>query len=160
MRALAAGARTGALLALGALLLAGCGGPPAGGDPGGHRLKELAAEPVFSVPMDGVTRVSTTRTKAAYQKPGFSGGGWRGPSVVVKFTSSASPVDVYRSVSARAAATGWKPTSVGSLGVTDAWSKTYPDGAAATLLLSLLGNPPAGTRGTYVLSGGVAPVVH
>ena len=90
------------MLALGALLLAGCGGPPAGGDPGGRRLTELAGESVFSVRMDGVTLVSTTRTKAAYQKPGFSGGGWRGPSVVVKFTSSAPPVDVYRFVGARA----------------------------------------------------------
>ncbi len=149
-----------ALLALGVLLLAGCGGPPAGGDPGGRRLKELAAESVFSVPMDGATVVSTTRTKAAYQKPGFTGGGWRGPSVVVKFTSSAPPVDVYRFVGARAAATGWTPTSVGSVGVADAWMKTYPDGAKATLLLSLLGNPPAGAEGTYLLSGGVAPVVH
>ena len=148
------------MLALGALLLAGCGGPPAGGDPGGRRLKELAAESVFSVRMDGATVVSTTRTKAAYQKPGFSGGGWRGPSVVVKFTSSAPPADVYRFVGARAAASGWTPTSVGSLGVTDAWTKKYPDGAAATLLLSLLGNPPAGTQGTYLLSGGVAPVVR
>jgi len=48
--------------------------------------------------------VSTTRTKAVYQKPGFTGGGWRGPSVVVKFTSSAPPVDVYRFVGARAKA--------------------------------------------------------
>jgi hypothetical protein len=148
------------LLALGVLLLAGCGGPPAGGDPGGSRLKELAGEPVFAALPTGATLVSTTRTKAAYQKPGFTGGGWRGPSVVVTFTSSAPPVDVYQSVGAHAAATGWKPTSTGSLGVTDAWSKTYPDGAKATLLLSLLGNPPAGAEGTYLLSGGVAPVVH
>jgi hypothetical protein len=148
------------VLALGAVLLAGCGGPPAGGDPGGRRLKELAGDPVFSARPDGARLVSTTRTKAAYQKPGFTGGGWRGPTVEVRFASTAAPVDVYRLVGERATAAGWKPRAAGSFGVTDRWTKTYPDGAEATLLFSLLGNPPAGAEGTYLLSGGVAPVLH
>jgi hypothetical protein len=160
MSASLGGARGGALAALAVLALTGCGGTPAGGDPGDRRLKELAAEPVFSVQPQGATVISTTQTKATYQKPGFTGGGWRGPSVVVKFTSSTPPVDVYRFYGTHAAASGWTPTSAGSLGVTDAWTKTYPDGAAATLLLSRLGTPPAGTKATYLLSGGVAPKVH
>ena len=147
------------MLALGALVLAGCGGTPPGGDPGGKRLEELAGDAVFAARPDGATLVGTKRTKATYQKPGFTGGGWRGPSVEVTITSGASPVDVYRFYGARAEAAGWSPGASGSFGVTDRWTKTYPDGARATLLFSLLGNPPAGSAGTYLLSGGVAPVV-
>jgi hypothetical protein len=145
------------LLVLAAVPLVGCGGPPAGGDPGGRRLHELARDRVFSTLPPAATVVRTKPTKATYEQPGFTGGGWRGPSVAVTLTSAAPPAAVYRFYGARAAAAGWKPLAKGSLGVTSTWSKTFPDGAAATLLLSLLGRPAAGATATYVLSGGIAP---
>ncbi len=135
--------------------LAGCGDAPAGGDPGGHRLQELARDRVFSAQPPSATVVSTKTTKAAYQQPGFTGGGWRGPSVVVTFTSAAPAAEVYRFYGARAVAAGWKPSASGSLEVTDRWSKTFPDGAAATLLISVVGR---GAPQRYVLSGGIAAV--
>jgi hypothetical protein len=144
--------RQAGALALGALLLGGCG-TPAGGDPGGRRLLELGSDRVFAALPGGATAVHRTRTPARYTQPGFTAGGWRGPSVVLTFASSAQPVDVYRFFARRAAAAGWRATSSGALGLTEVWRKTYPDGAAATLLLSML--PRA-----YILSGGVAPVVH
>ena len=144
--------RQAGALALGAVLLGGCG-TPAGGDPGGRRLQELGSDRVFAALPGGATVVHRTRTPARHQQPGFTGGGWRGPSVVVTFTSSARPADVYRFYARRAAAAGWRAASSGALGLTDVWRKTYPDGAAATLLLSMLPR-------TYILSGGIAPVVH
>ncbi len=151
--------RQAVALALGALLVGGCG-TPAGGDPGGRRLKELGSDRVFATAPDGATRVHRTRTPVHYQEPGFTGGGWRGPSVVVSFTSSARPADVYAFYARRAAAAGWRPTSTGALGLTDVWVKTYPEGAAATLLLSILNLSPTATKHDYILSGGVAPVIH
>jgi hypothetical protein len=148
--------RTAALLALGALTLAGCGGPPAGGDPGGKRLEELAGDSVFATSPPRTKTSSVVKTKAAYTKPGFDGGGWRGPSIVVTFRSAMRPADVYRFYGARAAAAGWTPLAAGALRVTDRWTKTYPDGARATLSITAFGIPPAGTADTYFLSGGVA----
>jgi hypothetical protein len=152
-------ARQAALLALGSLLASGCGGgTPAGGDPGGRRLKELGSDQVFASLPDGAANVRTTRTEAHYRKPGFSGGGWAGPSIVVTFTSSAPPADVYRFYDQRATTDGWKPTAKGALGVTDRWAKTYSDGAAATLMLALLSRSQAAAERRYQLSGGIAPV--
>lgn len=147
------------MVALGSLLVSGCGGTPAGGDPGGQRLKELGSDLVFSATPDGATMVQTTKTEAHYRKPGFSGGGWDGPTVVVTFTSSGPPADVYGFYAERAAAAGWQPTAKGAVGLTDRWAKTYSDGAAATLILALLSPQTASVR-RYSLSGGVAPVVH
>jgi hypothetical protein len=141
------------VLAFGSLLFAGCGGPPAGGDPGGKRLHELGADRVFAALPDGATHVSETHTRASYRKPSFGGGGWLGPSVVVVFTSASPPPEVFDFYARRARDAGWKPTAAGALGLTDRWAKTYPDGAAATLVLSLLPD-----RRTYRLSGAVAPV--
>ena len=146
------------LLLLAAVPLSGCGGPPSGGDPGGHRLQELAGDRVFSVHPASATIVSTRTTKATYQQPGLTGGGWRGPSVVVTLMSAAPAAEVYRFYGAQAAAAGWKPSASGSLRVTDRWSKTFPDGAAATLLISVLGMPVAGAPQRYVVSGGIATV--
>jgi hypothetical protein len=141
----------------GSLLLVGCGGPPAGGDPGGRRFQELASDAVFAASPPGATRVHVARTPAVYRKPGFTGGGWDGPSVVVTFTSSAPPAGVYRYYARRAVAAGWRPTASGSLGLTDRWGKTYADGAAATLLLSVLTRPSTVSH-RVILGGGVAAV--
>ena len=108
---------------------------------------------------DGATTIGVTRSPAQYRKPGFSGGGWAGPSVVVTFESSAPPADVFRFFDRRAAAGGWRPTATGGLGFTDRWAKTYADGASATLFLALPGGPQAAPERVYRLSGGIAPVV-
>jgi hypothetical protein len=132
---------------------AACGGTPAGGDPGGRRLQELGKDSVFAAVPEGATATVVTRTPARYRKPGFGGGGWDGPSVVVTFESSAPPADVYGFYARRAAADGWRPTAKGALGFTDRWAKTYPDGAAATLYVALVSGRE------YRLSGAIAPVV-
>jgi len=149
----------GAALAIGAVLPAGCG-TAAGGDPGGRRLHELAGDPVFAALPQGANTVKVTRTPARYRKPGFTGGGWTGPSVVVTFTSSAPPAVVFRFYAQRAAAAGWRPTAKGALGLTDRWAKTYPDGAPATLGLALLTRSQAASDRRYSLSGGIGPVGH
>jgi hypothetical protein len=153
LRALAAAA-----LAL-VLLAAGCG-TPAGGDPGGRRLRELGRDPVFAARPPAATGVGVTRTPARYRRPGFQTGGWDGAGVKKTFTSTAPPAEVFRFYARRAAAAGWHAGSTGSLGLTDSWTKTYPDGAPATLVLLLLTPPGAGAARLYSLAGGIAPVAH
>jgi len=147
----------GALLAFGTLVVAGCGGSdtPSGGDPGGQRLNQLSSDGVFASVPDGATHVDTERRGARYREPGFTGGGWDGPTVTVTFRSASPPADVYGFYARRAEAAGWKPTAAGALGLTDRWSKTYPNGVPATLTLSLL--EPASPERVYRLSGGVGP---
>jgi hypothetical protein len=140
-------------LAIGSLLAVACG-TPAAGDPGGRRLHELGNDHVFAGLPGGATKIRVTRTPARYSQPGFTGGGWRGPSIAVTFTSSAQPTVVFRFCARRAAAAEWRSTAKGALGFTDRWTKTYPDHAPATLLLAQLG------RTRYSLAGGVAPVLR
>jgi hypothetical protein len=151
-------ALTGVMLAIGSLLLAGCG-KPAGGDPGNRRLHELSSDRVFAALPDRATMIRVTRTPARYEQPGFTGGGWHGPSVVVAFRSSAPPAGVYRFYARRVAAAGWRPTASGALRLTDRWAKTYAhDGASAWLILALLTRSPAASERVYSLSGGIATV--
>lgn len=148
----------GIALAVVWLLAAGCDVTPAGGDPGGRRLKELSDDEVFAALPNGAKLIEETRSPAHYQRPGFTGGGWRGPSVVIVFKSSAPPAEVYGFYARRAVAAGWRPTGAGALGFTNRWSKTYPDGAQAWLFLALV--PSSKTGGpVYSLEGGIAPVV-
>jgi hypothetical protein len=135
--------------------LAGCGTQP-GGDPGGRRLRELSRDSVFAAPAPRATTLRVTRTSARYVHPAFQGAGWDGPSVVVAFTSPASPADVFRFYAARAAAAGWKATRKDWRGLTDGWTKTYPDGARATLSLFQLDRVRPTGRHRYSLAGGVA----
>ena len=140
-------------LAIGSFLAVACG-TPAGGDPGGRRLHELGTDHVFARLPHGAKKIRVTRTPARYSQPGYTGGGWHGPSVVVTFTSSASPAGFFRFYARRAALAGWRPIAKGAPGLVDRWTKTYPDEAPATLLLAQLG------RGRYSLSGGVAPALR
>lgn len=143
--------RLGIVMVLG-LLLAACGSTrPAGGDPGGDRLHELSSDPVFAQLPPGAQKSALEKTPAKYRKPDFTAGGWAGPAVVLSFTSSDDPASVFRFFGQRAEANGWRAKAVGSVGVPDRWTKTYPDGAPATLFLAKLPN------GQYRLSGGVAP---
>src|SRR2546428_10803908 len=122
------------LAALAPFLLIGCG-TPAGGDPGGKRLKELSHDLVFAAVPRGATIVKLTRTPARYRKPGFEGGGWDGPGVSLMFKSSAPPADVYRFYDRRAGAAGSRATPSGALGLSDRRAKTSPGGATASLSL-------------------------
>lgn len=135
---------------------AGCGGPPKGGDPGNRRLHELAADPIFAARAPGAGPVTITEIRARYVKPGFDAGGWHGPGIVVSFASAAPPRAVYGFYARSARAAGWRATSIGALHVTDAWRKTYRDGARGTLLLSLLDLRRASGQRRYRLSGGIA----
>jgi hypothetical protein len=146
------------VVAVASLLAGGCG-TPAGGDPRGRRLKELAADPVFRTQPPGVAKLHVTRTPARYTKPGFTSGGWRGPAVTATFTSAATTADVFRSFARRAAAAGWRATKRNVYGFADVWTKTYPDGAPATLLLlSAVPRARPVPRTVYYLHGGIAPV--
>jgi hypothetical protein len=138
---------------------------PAGGDPGGRRLKELSDDEVFAVLPEGAKMVEETRTPARYRQPAFQTGGWDGPSVVIAFKSSAPLADVYGFYARRAAAAGWRPIAKGGLGFTDRWSKTYPDGAKAWFGLSPLEPWPAvlgalapKTVVLYHLDAGITPM--
>jgi len=145
-----------ACLLLLAVLVSGCGSSTSG-DPNGQRLRELSNDSVFAgVPMSS-TMVRVRRTAARYRKPGFGGGGWAGPSVVVSFHNAKPPRVVFRYFARRAVASGWHPTANGSLGLTDRWAKAYGDGAAATLVLAQLGRSRVTSGRLYRLQGGIAP---
>jgi hypothetical protein len=150
------GRLAGALVAL-ALVAAGCGSR-AGGDPGNKRLHELSADPVLASAPPGATDVVVRRVPAHYAKPGFGSGGWHGPGVVVAFRSTAPPADVFGFYAQRAQAAGWRATGTGAYRLADTWTKSFPDGAAATLLLSPLTLQPDATERQYRLSAGIAPV--
>lgn len=143
------------LLTLGSLFAVGCGGvPSAGGDPGGLRLSMLSNDAVFAALPAGARQIEIEHRKAHYREPGFSGGGWAGPTVVITFRASA-PADVYRFYAQEANAAGWRPTAKGAFGVTDRWAKTYPGGESATLILAPIRQAPADY--VYRLAGGIAP---
>lgn len=136
---------------------AACGGSTGGGDPGNRRLHELGRERVFAARPPRATDVSVTRTRAYYVKPGFSGGGWHGPSVVVRFTSAAPAAEVFRFYAREARASGWRATKTNVLHLPNTWTKKLPDGAPGTLLL-LEVSPPGARPGRYMLTGSVPTV--
>lgn len=142
-----------ALLFASALAGAGCGSStPAGGDPGDKRLHALRADPAVASTPPGAQGVETRETKATYRKPGFDAGGWDGPSVIVTFTSSDGPAEVYRYYARRAEAAGWQPTAKGSLNLADRWAKTFDGNAPARLFLAQF----PGSR--YQVTASIAPV--
>jgi hypothetical protein len=143
-----------AVLALGVATLAGCG-KPAGGDPGGRRLHELAADRVFSALPAGASRLGLRRTAAYYAKPGFAGGGWHGPSVTSTFTSPAREASVYGFYRRRARAAGWRTTKTNARGLPFTWTKTFPDGAPAYLSLLHLDRSVRGVPPHYILTGSI-----
>jgi hypothetical protein len=127
-----------------ALAAAGCGNPP-GGDPGNKRYDELRTDGVFAALPPGAHRLTTVARQAWVGSAGFGGKVWQGPSMVVTFEDRAPRSSVTRFYADRAAAAGWRATRAG------VWTKTYGDGAPATLLLVAL------PEGRYTLNGGVAP---
>jgi hypothetical protein len=132
------------------LLAAGCGGGM--GDANAKRLHELDTDPVFAKLPTGAALVSRVRTPATHRQPAFQSAGEDGPSVRLWFRGgTTTPDDVFRFVDRRARAAGWHPTAKGALGFTDRWAKTYPDGAAATLVLYWL------RQQGFMLAAGVAP---
>ena len=143
------------LLAVGGLLACGCGTQP-GGDSGDKRLHELVNDRVFAALPTGANSPALTRTRARYVQPAFSGGGWDGPSVVTTFGWSGPPRAVFRFFARRAAAAGWRAAGSGALRVTDTWAKTYPDGAAATLLLTWRPIDESTSEHTYSLAGSIS----
>jgi hypothetical protein len=137
------------------VLTCGCGGH-AGGDPGDRRLHELADDRVFSRLPASATAAALTRTAARHVQPAFEAEGWDGPSVVFTFGASGRPQVIFRFVADLAAAAGWHPTKKGALHLADAWTKTYPDGAAATLVLTVRPVDEARSEHTYTLAGGIS----
>lgn len=143
------------LLAVGGLLTCGCG-THAGGDPGEKRLSELGNDRVFAALPNGASSPALTRRRAHYRQPAFEAGGWDGPSVVTTFGWSGPPRSVFRFFARRAAAAGWRATSSGALRITDAWSKRYPDGAAATLVLTWRPIDETPKEHTFSLAGSIS----
>jgi hypothetical protein len=143
------------LLAVGGLLTCGCG-THAGGDPGDKRLHELGNDRVFAALPTGASSPALTRTRARYVQPTFSGAGWDGPSVVTTFGWSGPPRAVFRFFADRATAAGWRATGSGALQMPDKWAKRYPDGAAATLLLSWRPLDEVPREHTYSLAGSIS----
>lgn len=131
--------RLAAVSCLGALLAATSCGLSGSGDPGNRRLHELAAEPVFAATPPGLSRPGAVVSTSAHKLPaGFGAGGWDGPTVIESFVSPARPATVLRFYDARARATDWLPRAAGAYGVTDVWTKTYPDGTPAYLNVTVI----------------------
>jgi hypothetical protein len=128
-----AGVLAGAALLLGARpsgSSSGRDGP--GGDPGNHRLNQLADDTIFKQLPDRAEEAKVTLTPAGYRPTElFSHGGWDGPGVKLTFTSSASPRSVYEFFDRQARAAGWGFLADGSLHIPAAWSRTYANGAYA-----------------------------
>lgn len=136
---------------VGSLLAGGCGSStPPGGDPGDKRLHALQSDPAVMATPPGASDVSRDSTKAHYRKGGFDAGGWDGPTVAVRFASTADAADVFRFYADRARAAGWQETAKGALGLADRWKKTFGN-APATLFLAQVG------PSRYQLLGGIAP---
>lgn len=151
------GTAFGSALSIVVAVAAGCG-TPAGGDPGGRRLRELAADRVFTRTPPEARGVGVRRIPAVYRHPAFQGAGWDGPTVVVSFADSAPPPTIYGFYARRALAAGWRPSGRNGLGFTDRWEKTYPDGAAATLALLPASKTSPASRRRYQLAGSTATV--
>ena len=157
LRRPAGAARVSALVAIVAAAATACG-KPAGGDPGGRRLRELAADRVFAATPPGATGVAVRRIAARYRQPAFQGAGWDGPAVFVSFADSAPLAAVYGFYARRAVAAGWRPTGRNGLGFNHTWAKTYPDGAEATLTLLPTTQPRPASRRRYRLAGSTTTV--
>ena len=142
------------LLAVGVLLASGCG-TSSGGDPGDRRLHELRNDRIFAALPAGATSPALTQSRAHHVHPAF-GGGWDGPSVAATFATSGSPRAVFRFYARRAGAAGWSPAAKGAFHVTDRWSKTYSDGASATLLLTIRPIADTAAEHTYSLVGSIS----
>ena len=103
--------RRRAILALAAsALTASCSESAPNPDPGNRRLHALAADPIFAILPPGAVRTRWEVSPAKYQDNSiFEGSGWAGPSVILTFTSSLPPRDVYHFYSERSAEDGWTP---------------------------------------------------
>jgi hypothetical protein len=102
--------RRSLLLAVGAGLLASCGGPPPGNpDPGNQQLRALAADSIFARLPPSAVRTSWHESPAKYLGSVFSGPGWDPPTVRLTFTSAQPARDVYRFYQERARETDWTP---------------------------------------------------
>lgn len=136
--------------------------PPGSGDPGNRRLDQLSRDGVFASLPEGATQKGPLRKiPARYRTPAFQPPGWDGPSVTLAFTSSKSPASVFAFFQARGAAAGWHPGNRNALGYPQTWTKTYPDGVAASLSLIQTVRVPDGGTGTYVLTASSpAAVTH
>lgn len=116
------------MVALVSLVLVACGMSTRSGnpDPGNRFLHMMATDPVLLKSPPNSTSVKTTLSPARYQQPGFSGGGWSGPGVSVKFASSAPSLKVYAFYAREAKAHGWAVEYQGHLQVPDVWAKSLP----------------------------------
>jgi hypothetical protein len=100
---------------------------------------------------------ATVGTPAHKQSAGFGSGGWDGPVVTASFTTSAQPADVLRFYDEKATASGWRGTATaGAYRVTDRWTKTYPDGTPAWLIVTFL---PRGDMWSYQVAASAPAAV-
>ena len=95
------------------------------------------------------------RTPARYREPTFDSGGWDGPGITLRFTSTKPPASVFRYYADRATQFSWIATGkTNVLGYSDEWTKTYPGSIRGYLMLIDLGiirTPTRGTPSKYVL---------
>lgn len=146
------------LVALVAMLSAcSINSPPPGGDPGNRRLNALGGDPIFKMLPPGAQMTGAlVRTPARYVQPGLDGGGWHGPAITLKFTSTQPPAMVFSYYAERAPSLGWVGTgSTNVLGYPQVWRKHYPGLGQASLSLTDLdlNNQAPGVVNRYVLNG-------
>jgi hypothetical protein len=132
--------------------------PTKGGDPGNHRLHQLANDPIFHALPPGATSSQLILSPSKYSGTAFQSQGWIWPGVQLTFTSGAPTRSVFVYYAEKAKADGWRPTNIlPGLGVARSWEKTYQNGASATVGLLMLGSDrPAGGATSYQLGGGIS----
>lgn len=123
-------------------MLVACGAntPSGNPDPGNRFLRMMAEDQVLLGFPPNSTSLKTTLSPAQYQQPGFSGGGWSGPGVSLKFVSSARALDVYAFYAREATAHGWVVKDQGHFHVPDVWTKNLPGYGRIFLRLVDLGS--------------------
>ena len=157
LRRPAAAAPASALVAIVAAAATACG-TPAGGDPDGRRLHELAADRVFAATPPGATGAVVRRIPARYRHPAFQGAGWDGPTVLVSFADSAPPATVYGFYARRAAAAGWRPLGRNGLGFTHRMGEDLSGRGGGELALLPVSQAGPASRRRYQLAGSTATV--
>jgi hypothetical protein len=139
-------------------LVAACSinSPPSGGDPGNRRLNTLGADPILkALPPGAHMTGALVRTPARYTQPGLDGGGWHGPAITLRFSSTQPPAAVFSYYANLAPSLGWHATaSKNILGYPQVWGKDYLGvGQARMSLIDLdLHHQTVGMVNSYILN--------